>query len=439
MIDEVYSGNSAKLISKLRTGQFPDALKQFIISTDNDITSANNALEKMLASSKALAGLRDRLLETQSSKQRLQLLDLSRSLESIFFTAAGAVDEELAALSRRDQLVTLSSVIDALYGTGLISKRQQMATKREQDRLTGTNVDAQTYKQVLDYLSLVPSWGNAKPPPILLRGDDQAERRLNQRRICSYKIFYGGSPMFVFANLIDYLVRDANQAIGVSNILFGKNVGAGLRSLNPGIASGRLYLANPEDTARLDKNGIYLLPETVSELPPVAGILTEGEGNPLSHVQLLARNLGIPNVGVDQSLLSTLRAQENQEVVLAVSPAGSVRLTHTSDPWSKAYLETQRAPEKKLITVDLNKLNVEDTEFATLSELRQMIRVERWDPKAAKLGELKHFYPEAVAEGLAIPFGVFRELVRNTQHQSGVSLFDWMVANYEKTSGITGE
>ena len=59
-------------------------------------------------------------------------------------------------------------------------------------------------------------------------------------------------------------------------------------------------------------DGIYVLPETVADLPPLAGILTAGAGNPLSHVQLLARNLGIPNVAVDQSLLPELRAGRRQ-------------------------------------------------------------------------------------------------------------------------------
>ncbi len=36
--------------------------------------------------------------------------------------------------------------------------------------------------------------------------------------------------------------------------------------------------------------------ETPADLDPAAGILTQGEGNVLSHVQLLARALGIPNV-----------------------------------------------------------------------------------------------------------------------------------------------
>ena len=41
-----------------------------------------------------------------------------------------------------------------------------------------------------------------------------------------------------------------------------------------------------------------LLAQTSSELPPVAGVLTRGEGNRLSHVQLLARNFGIPNIAM---------------------------------------------------------------------------------------------------------------------------------------------
>ena len=58
--------------------------------------------------------------------------------------------------------------------------------------------------------------------------------------------------------------------------------------------------------------------------PFMAGILTAGEGNPLSHVQLLARNLGIPNVGVDETLLPRLDALVGKQVLLAVSAAGSV-------------------------------------------------------------------------------------------------------------------
>jgi hypothetical protein len=43
-------------------------------------------------------------------------------------------------------------------------------------------------------------------------------------------------------------------------------------------------------------------------------------------VQLLARNLGIPNVTVDESLIPELTVYEGQSVILAASPGGSVQL-----------------------------------------------------------------------------------------------------------------
>ena len=87
----------------------------------------------------------------------------------------------------------------------------------------------------------------------------------------------------------------------------------------------------------LRADGIYLLPETVSELPPVAGILTAGAGNPLSHVQLLARNLGIPNVAVDPALLPELRRHDGKRIVLAVSPAGLVEIHEDGPKWDAAF------------------------------------------------------------------------------------------------------
>jgi len=50
-------------------------------------------------------------------------------------------------------------------------------------------------------------------------------------------------------------------------------------------------------------------------------------------------------------------------------------------------------------------------------------------PKAAKLGELQHQYPEAVADGLAIPFGVFRQML-DQPYDAKRSAFAWMVDNY---------
>jgi hypothetical protein len=51
-------------------------------------------------------------------------------------------------------------------------------------------------------------------------------------------------------------------------------------------------------------------------------------------------------------------------------------------------------------------------------------------PKAAKLAELRKHYPAAVSRGVAIPFGLFRQVVLEQSHRSGKTLWQWMLDNY---------
>ena len=79
-----------------------------------------------------------------------------------------------------------------------------------------------------------------------------------------------------------------------------------MRALNPGLALGTLRVAPQHGTFTRDE--IVALPETPADLDPAAGILTQGEGNMLSHVQLLARALGIPNVVLGPSAYARAHA-----------------------------------------------------------------------------------------------------------------------------------
>ncbi len=230
--------------------------------------------------------------------------------------------------------------------------------------------------------------------------------------------------------VLDSLLRDANQLVGLRHELFGQDVGAGLRSLNPGLARGKLRLNSAERHQDFDPKGIYLLPETMAELPPVAGILTAGEGNPLSHVQLLARNLGIPNVTVDGSLIPELTVYEGQNVILAASPAGSVQLM--LDKGQLNHIFAQQTASASLIRPDLQKLDLKTHRFIPLSRLRATDSGRIVGPKAANLGELYYHYPEAVADGLTIPFGVFRSFLDQPFKNGKQSIFEWMEAEYAK-------
>ena len=80
------------------------------------------------------------------------------------------------------------------------------------------------------------------------------------------------------------------------------------RGLITGLASGPLAYLEPEASpASLGSGDIVLLAELPSDLPPVAGIITIGLPGALSHVSLLARNLGIPLASVDPSIGEQLR------------------------------------------------------------------------------------------------------------------------------------
>jgi hypothetical protein len=217
----------------------------------------------------------------------------------------------------------------------------------------------------------------------------------------------------------------------VRHKLFGREVGVGFRALNPGLARGVLH-ADPslDEHAAFVANGIYLLPETIADLPPVAGIMTAGEGNPLSHIQLLARNLGIPNVGVDEALLGEIRQHDGEQVVLAVSPAGLVELSAAGPRWETVFGEN-KVERGAVIRPDLDKLDLGVRKILSLDELRAGDSGRTVGPKAAKLGELRHQYPDAVAPGVAIPFGVFREQVLDKPYgDSGKTVFEWMVDEY---------
>lgn len=399
------------------------------------LAEAATARDRFHLIARLLADLRDRVTVPNGPRQRLAVIDANIAAESELFTAAAELENELTTMTRTARLAVLDDNLLALYGVGLLTQRQLNAARAELSSLTDSSVlDVQTYKRALDYLALVPSWGTQGLRRFFGAGMDKLAE-IEAKAGLYIQDHLRGSPMFFYAAAIDGLVRDANNLAGVRNELFGRNVGAGLRSLNPGLALGTLRLALGADIASLDSAGIYLLPETVSELPPVAGILTEGEGNPLSHVQLLARNLGIPNVGVDQSLLAQLRRHEGESVVLAVSPAGSVQL-NVDDGSVAEIFSGQRDEAPALIEVDLVKLNLQEQRFLILSELRASDSGRVVGPKAAKLGELKHHYPAAVAEGLAIPFGIFKDLLDQPMAGTNGTVFEWMQDGYRQLASL---
>jgi hypothetical protein len=384
-----------------------------------------------------LADLRDALPRVNQPAARLRVLDLSLAIETENFRYGTELGKDLPAATRGERLEWLGAAIDAAYGTGLVNDRERTALKESLDKLRAIPLSLQTYREELNYLARMPGWATQA---LRFSFGEAAEKLAQIEPMASVFIQdqLRGSALLFYSGVLDTLLLDASRLAGVRHRLFGQETAAGIRALNPGLACGvllaRTDIEHPEDV-RAD--GIYLLAETVSDLPPVAGILTAGEGNPLSHIQLLARNLGIPNVGVDEALFPALRTHEGEEVVLAVSPAGLVELSDYDERRASLFAESGATSAGITIRPDLDRLDLSVRRFVTLDELRASDSGRIVGPKAAKLGEMRHHFPDAVSPGIAIPFGMFREAVLDRPYgESGQTVFDWMVAQYRQMQSL---
>ncbi len=431
-IDDVYqSGSLPELLEssakRYSGGPWLQKLLRDAASAYKQEATAGNHY-KVTAS--LLAELRDNMSRIRNASARLSVMDLSLVVEADNFRASAELREQLSQASRHQRVEWLHAAIDAAYGTGAINQRGRQELRQSLASLSSDNLSLGVYLKALAYLGRVPGWGTQG---LRFQFYESMQKMSGIEPLALHFIQdqLRGSPLLFFSQLLDSLQRDANKLAGVRHKLFGKEIGVGFRALNPGLARGTLH-ARPDlqQLGAFADDGIYLLPETVSDLPPVAGIMTAGEGNPLSHVQLLARNLGIPNVGVDESLLSVIQGHDGESVVMAVSPAGLVELSGDGANWNGVFGETE-AGQDVVIRPDLEKLDLGVREFINLNKLSASDSGRTVGPKAAKLGELRKHFPEAVSPGVAIPFGVFREVVLDQPYrQTKQTVFEWMVENY---------
>ncbi|TXS96241.1 phosphoenolpyruvate synthase [Parahaliea maris] len=395
---------------------------------------------RLTASASLLADLRTHLERVHSPWVRLELLDLGVDLEREFFRAAADLGPRVEEATRRQQLHWLAQAGNAAYGTGLLNTRLQAALQEAiaagHDSGRSLTMSLEEYRDLLRYLARAPGWGN-QALRMQFQGSVVTLTGIEPRAAQFLPDQLRGSPLLFYSRVLDSLARDGNRLAGVRHRLFGREIGVGFNALNPGLAQGILHTSpDLDDLGNLDPDGIYLLPETVADLPPVAGILTGGEGNPLSHIQLLARNLGIPNVTVDETLQRELVRYEGNRVVLAVSDSGLVELSLWDEQWSEVFA-SNRGVTSVRIEPDLDKLDLEVRRFLPLAELRAEDSGRVVGPKAAKLGELRALFPQQVSRGLAIPFGLFyQEVLARPYPGGGGSIFAWMQANYARLAQL---
>ena len=411
-------------------------LQDMLRASARSLRNGGPGASRYITTSQLLADLREALPRIERPSLRLDMLDLSLRVEVENFSEASALRSGLGSASRRQMAGYLKSAGVAAFGTGVINARLLAEMKNTLDTLAVNEVGLEAYMRDLAYLGRAPGWGTQA---LRMHFSEDMEKlaQIEPLALLFIQDQLRGSPLLFFSKVLNVLSRDANQLAGVKHHLFEEDIGVGFIALNPGLARGTLHVE--PDLSELENfraDGIYLLPETVSDLPPVAGILTGGEGNPLSHVQLLARNLGIPNVTVDNEVIVELSKHDGEQVVMAVSKSGLVEISPWSERWKEVFVEAD-ATSGVRITPDLEKLDLAVRKPVLLDDLRAADSGRTVGPKAAKLGELRARYPGHVSRGVAIPFGIFRQEVFERPYPgSGGTVFEWMRAGYAELDSI---
>jgi len=355
---------------------------------------------------------------------RVQPAD-ARRLIGINLTAAAVMQNLGSKVLDRDgpstvglSLRMLKALIDGAYGTGLLSGREREAAVDTIDKLQARKTwQRDEFLAQLSSLSRVIEWGHNSAlaafaevwapwtyllPDVAHVGDDIVR----------------GSPLLLYGETLTRLDDHVTGQARLQHQVFGKAFDSGVRALNPGLALGELRVAPAEGDYQRDQ--VVALPQTPADLEPAAGIITQGEGNVVSHVQLLARALGIPNAVMASQPFAALTPHDGQQVFFIATPQGRVYLKQVlamtaSDKaiYDEYNRNEQRSGDGSLggggakLHVDPQRLDLKTTLPIDLKKMRRRDSGVRSGPKAAFLGELKHLFPDHVARGIVIPFGAY--------------------------------
>ncbi len=173
------------------------------------------------------------------------------------------------------------------------------------------------------------------------------------------------------------------------------------QAFNKGTAIGVLRVvpvgAKEEDLS-FDSKEIVILPESLPDITPVAGILSETFSTPLAHVSLRARAWGIPNVGL-KGASTTYAALVGKTVFFEATDIG-----HTLREATAAEIAAWQARTAQAKEVILPPANLDAVALSTLDVLRAK-DVTAYGAKAANLGEIVWSKPVgfAVPPGFGVP------------------------------------
>lgn len=383
----------------------------------------------------AIALLADALLavrvrvEEGPAADRLRLLRMSLDLEALLFRVAAApVPSALAG-----RLARMTALARGAAGTGYLERWEwnEVAPQLFRADSRATSIPVDTLRSLTDRYRRIVEWGvgsvqatYGETVSLYYPFEPLASRFVDDRLRASILLHLGRDV----AELADLVA----SATGGAGSLLDLPVSGTARGVNPGYAMGRL------EVVQGDPSGVEFLPDRIyvmdmppADLKPVAGILSVSEGNVVSHVQLLARNLGIPNAVVSTEQVRLLQQFEGEQVFLAVSPGGVVRLVRAREMTEvERGLVTERGRTEQRIGVPTDRLDLGHMELTDLRQLRAVDSGRICGPKAANLGQLGALFPGRVSAGFIVPFGAFRQHMDQAMPGAGGTYWAYLARTF---------
>ncbi|WP_317172973.1 PEP/pyruvate-binding domain-containing protein [Constantimarinum furrinae] len=384
-----------------------------------------------------LCTIRSSITIDTSGRDRLLLLDLSNSIEDVLLKKTQDWQpDSLLGLMEKIRHLSLAAA-----GTGLIELWEWEKIKPQlETHLGNTSLSIEDLNQFLQTSRGVVEWSAA----MVKANYQDVVDRYTQFEPLAYGFIddrVRSSVALYLGESVAELGKKISEISGTSNEVMNIKDQSNIRGLNPGYAKGELVvISGTSENIEVSSDKIYIFEKPPSDLKPVAGIMTVSEGNLVSHVQLLARNLGIPNAALSDDNLKALKKYNGDEVFMAVSPKGNVILKKADDMSPKErelFGTTQRSSNK--IAVPVAQIRLDVNKVLNMREVNSKDSGMLCGPKAANLGELKAMFPENVVEGIIIPFGVFRNHMEQQMPGQGVSYWEFLNSVFVEAEAMRNE
>ena len=434
-MNEFYAPLNYKTISKelYKVNDDNEVLKNLKAFINEDKTSFS-AKDIVIKITDNLDFLRYNIALFKDSKDRLILLDLTNQLEKILLIESQNWNTD----TLEETILKTQTLTCASYATGLVEAWEfdvvkpvfSSALNKEKTTLGELNSLVTNARRIVE-------WSTS-----LVKANYQEDvNEYAAFESLAYGFIDDRIRNSITLNLGETVSKLNNFAAKISevnnNVMSITNQGA-IRGLNPGYAFGKLVVVNGNpDKVEVNTNNIYIFQKPPADLKPVAGIMTVSEGNLVSHVQLLARNLGIPNAALSSENLKSLEKYTDKNVFYAVSNKGNVILKLENEMTAEEKkLFDKKEKTKNMIEVPTDKLKLDVSKIINMRDVKATDSGILCGPKAANLGELKNLFPNKVVEGIIIPFGIFKSHMNKEMPNKNKSYWEFLNATFTKAKEL---